>query len=80
MPHTKANAMKFSKLRNWIGNNTVSISVSTHVHRTIHNFVSAPLVQEGEGIWTEKSLCFQFLYDFRLYVQIIHKSIPKWTS
>jgi hypothetical protein len=49
MPHTRVNAMKFSRLRNWIGNNTISFSLSTHVHNTVYSFSSTPLVQEGGG-------------------------------
>jgi hypothetical protein len=49
MPHTRANAMKFSRQCNWIGNNAISISLSTHVRDTVCNFSSSPLVQELEG-------------------------------
>ena len=54
MSYTRFNTMKFSRLRNWIGNNTISIYVSTHAHKTVHNFISTPLVQEGWDKWTEE--------------------------
>ena len=67
MSHTGFNTKKFSRLRNSIGNKTISISVSTHVHKTVHNFISTPLVQEGWDKWTEKDRCLQTSYDFKMF-------------
>jgi hypothetical protein len=58
--------MKFSRLRNWIGYNTISIYVSAHVQKTVHNFISTPLVQEGSDKWTEKDRGSQTAYDFKI--------------
>jgi hypothetical protein len=60
--------MKFSRLRNWIANNTISISTSTHVHKTFHNFISTPLVQEGWDEWTETHRCLQTACDFQIFL------------
>lgn len=66
MSYTRFNTMKFSRLRNWIGYNTISIYVSAHVQKTVHNFISTPLVQEGSDKWTEKDRGSQTAYDFKI--------------
>lgn len=67
MSYTRFNTMKFSRLRNWIGNNTISIYVSTHAHKTVHNFISTPLVQEGWDKWTEEDSGLQTAHDFKIF-------------
>ena len=78
MSYTRFNTTKFSRLRNWIGNNTISIYVSTHAHKSVHNFISTPLVQEEWDKRTEEDSGLQTAYDFKIFSPL--KSLREGTS
>lgn len=78
MSYTRFNTMKFSRLRNWIGNNTISIYVSTHAHKTVHNFISTPLVREGWDKWTQEDSGLQTAFDSKIFFPL--KSLRERTS